>query len=318
MDKSQVISTLQEKIKRLHETIWEQRAAWPVIERWLGQFPQHADLEEDGQVQALFLLSHFMYFGVPEIRELLRALFRDLVRYPMIQEIRRDNKNTRDVTVINPALIKKIDETRFVGIGNPSESGYHLLYYFRQENQLSKDHFIHTHEIFTRHGPPSQSQIAIRNNTIQTYIFLDDICASGVQAAEYAKEAAAPLKQLNKSLTVNYFTLFGTTAGLELVRQTKIFDRVQAVVELDETFKCFADDSRIYMGEKAPYNRINARKMCEEVGKNLWPPGPLGWRDSQMLLGFSYNTPDNTLPIFWSEGSDVQSWTPIFKRYAKF
>ena len=38
-----------------------------------------------------------------------------------------------------------------------------------------------------------------------------------------------------------------------------------------------------------------------------------GYKDSQLLLGFTHNTPDNTLPIIWKE----ENWIPIFKRYSK-
>lgn len=318
MDKSQITSELQEKIKRLQETIWEGKASWPVVDKWLKQFTEDQDLENDGQIQALFLLSHFMYFGVPEIRELLRALYRDLICYPMIQKIRAAEGNTKDSTLIKMKLEAEVSAMRFIGIGNPSESGYHLLYYFRQENRLSKSNFIHTHQIFSRSGAAPQPTISIREPSIHTYIFLDDICASGTQAKQYANDAAIPLKQLNKNVTVNYFTLFGTTAGIESIRQLNTFDRVEAVIELDESFKCFSDNSRIYRGEGSPFNRINARKICEDLGRQLWAPGPLGWNDTQMLLGFSYNTPDNTLPVFWAEGSAGKAWTPIFKRYPKF
>ena len=41
---------------------------------------------------------------------------------------------------------------------------------------------------------------------------------------------------------------------------------------------------------------------------------PLGYDNGQYMLGFEYNTPDNTLPIFWGMGD---GWVPLFKRYQK-
>jgi hypothetical protein len=43
---------------------------------------------------------------------------------------------------------------------------------------------------------------------------------------------------------------------------------------------------------------------------------PLGYKDGQLLLGFAHNTPDNTPPIFWSEGHR-EPWSPVFIRYDK-
>ena len=41
---------------------------------------------------------------------------------------------------------------------------------------------------------------------------------------------------------------------------------------------------------------------------------PLGFADGQHLFGFYYNTPDNTLPIFWCKSPN---WSPAFVRYGK-
>ena len=41
---------------------------------------------------------------------------------------------------------------------------------------------------------------------------------------------------------------------------------------------------------------------------------PLGFNDGAYLIGFEYNTPDNTLPIFWGTSNN---WKPIFTRYEK-
>jgi hypothetical protein len=53
--------------------------------------------------------------------------------------------------------------------------------------------------------------------------------------------------------------------------------------------------------------------MVEKYGKKLYKNHMLGYKDSQLLLGLEHNTPNNTLPIFWSE----EEWSPIFKRYGK-
>ena len=40
----------------------------------------------------------------------------------------------------------------------------------------------------------------------------------------------------------------------------------------------------------------------------------LGYNDSEMLIAFEYNTPNNCLPIIWVESND---WIPLFKRNDK-
>ena len=73
------------KIKTLNETIWDRRAPEPHINDWLANFSAPANGTEDERtLHALYLLSQFMYFGSRQMRELMRVLFRDLYRYPIV------------------------------------------------------------------------------------------------------------------------------------------------------------------------------------------------------------------------------------------
>ena len=143
---------LLRKIKKLHETIWEDKCDGVAVNEFLGQFDSHTDPKQDEQLQVAYLLSKFIFFGRREIRELLRSLYRDLYKYPLIADIRMANSRTRDPTVIEPEFQRRQRKTRFIGIGNPSESGVHLLYYFRQENRLGKKLFINAYEIWPAPG----------------------------------------------------------------------------------------------------------------------------------------------------------------------
>jgi len=58
--------------------------------------------------------------------------------------------------------------------------------------------------------------------------------------------------------------------------------------------------------------------MCRQYGEKLvGGPHSLGFDDSQLLIGFHHNTPDNTLPIIWFDEPGQASWKPIFRRYPK-
>ena len=58
----------------------------------------------------------------------------------------------------------------------------------------------------------------------------------------------------------------------------------------------------------------NCKKFAVHYGKKVRPSYSLGYNDGQLAFGFFYNTPDNSLPIFWAENND---WYPIIKRYDK-
>lgn len=312
-----LIEDLRAKFKALDETLWEGKAQWPHVQQWLSQFRESADLDDDEQVQMLFLASHFMYFGLPQIRALLRSLFRDLYQYKLIEQIRRNNGDTKDRDFIEEQFRQKLIATRFLGVGNPSESGSHLLYYFRQENRLGKQYFINSHEIFSRAARTGSIESTIRDATIERYVFIDDLCGSGTQATAYTQDLVRPLKNANPKIHVSYYTLFATSFGLGEVRKLNSFDDVAAVVELDETFKCFSENSRIYKNQQLPFNKSKAESTARQYGAALVPSDPLGWRNGQLLIGFCHNTPDNTLPIIWFDEPDGAPWTPLFRRYPK-
>jgi hypothetical protein len=302
------------KIKALNETIWESKAPNPKVKQWLDNFSGKSGEKYGEQVHALYLLSHFIYFGEKEIRELLRSLYRDLFKYPIIKDIRERNRDTLDSLLVEREFDKELKATRFLGLGNPAESGTHLLYYFRQENALPENLFIHGHEIFKRYG--DTGNLELRSNIVKRYVFIDDLCSSGSQASRYSKELLEDLKELKPDVKIMYYPLFGLQKGLGKLKNTK-FDSVEAVFMLDDSFKIFSVCSRYFITDEKYISKEFAHKMCEKYGDQIFPSHPLGYKKNQLLLGFHHNIPNNTLPIIWSEGTTKKEWSPIFRRYQK-
>ncbi|MEP6669181.1 MAG: hypothetical protein ABJF10_08515 [Chthoniobacter sp.] len=307
---------LLRKIKVLNETAWENRVQRPLIDRWLSNFDQQTDaLRDRERLHALFLLSQFIYFGSKEVRELLKSLYRDLYRYPIIERIRRDNQDTCDQAVIEIEFKKAESRTRFLGVGNPSESGCHLLYYFRQENQLPSNLFIHGHEIFT--WDRDQNKQTLRHPDVDHYVFIDDLCGSGEQARIYSQGICSDIRSLNKRARISYLVLFATDASKQELRKAS-FDFTSAVVELDSSFRVFGNESRYFKVAPDTIDGKFAEMMSARYGQLLCYDHPLGYRDSQLLLGFHHNTPDNTLPIMWCDQPELRPWIPVFRRYPKY
>lgn len=297
-------------VKTLADCLWEQRVTEGSIQRWLANFDNETE-----RLLALHLLAHFSYFGQREVREMLRALFRDLVRYPIVQRVRDENGGTMDTRIVEPAVDDILARTRFLGVGNPSESGTHLLYYFRQENALPRELFINSQRIFSRSPRSGDGHLSttIREPAVCRYIFIDDLCGSGTQAKQYSEDTVLELRSLNPEAEVAYYCLFGLEEGLNDVRKRTAFTDVRALFTLDNSFRCFRPESRYYVdGESDAMNE--AKAVMTRHGSRLLPEHPLGYKDGQLLVGFFHNVPDNALPVLWTEKDD---WTPIFRRYPK-
>jgi len=313
------MATLRErllaKIKSLNETVWEGRATEPAVRDWLEGFDPVVPGGDDERLHALYLLSNFVYFGSREVRALLEAMYRDLYKYPIVESIRKANDNTTDAAVIASLFRPELTRTRFLGVGNPAESGCHLLYYFRQENALPRNLFLHTHQVFDRHG--GMSPVTLRWPEVTRYVFIDDFCGSGRQGVAYSRDIVDDLKRLKADLFVAYYVLVATSDGIRVVRDQTAFDSAQCLYELDTSFRCFSDESRFFGNGQEGIEKAAAERTCRKHGRRLWPEHPLGYDDCQLLMGFHHNTPDNTLPIIWYDDPDGPPWAPIFRRYPK-
>jgi hypothetical protein len=314
---------LHDKIKVLNETTWESKAKRPIIDKWLANFETPKE-----QCHALFLLSNFMYFGDIQIKELLISLFRDLYKYPIIEEIRKNNADMVDLKAITIQFKNALTNTRFVAMGNASESGAHLLYRFRQVNNLPTGLFDDPFIV------DAAGIKQLKDPLIRHYVLFDDFCGSGSQAVTYSKETVSEIKKIDPTIKVSYLMLFATKTGKRYVSISTLFDQVEAVVEFDDSFKFFNPNSRYLQKCPTIIERLFLKDVCFKYGEPLirdigirlgWTghkldqfisDHTLGFGDCQLLIGFSHNTPDNTLPIIWYNENNI-TWYPIFKRHNK-
>ncbi|MBN8891041.1 MAG: hypothetical protein J0H91_12205 [Rhodospirillales bacterium] len=310
---------LRVRITVLSERVWENRNQWPQVEAWLANFDGRAGFDpEVEQLHALFLLSQFLFIGSAETRVLLQAVYRDLFLIPLIQAIRDSLGGSRDRQIVERAVNQALAKTRFLGVGNPSESGVHLLYYFRQENRLAKSLFLDSAAVFTSTLDKDGKIVrSLAHPKIERYIFIDDVCGSGNTAAKYSDGIVAELLALKPDAKLHYLAMFATRKGIEKVRSTKFGTDSAAVFELDDSYCSLSAGARILLDAPPHIDAATLEKVAISYGKLLWRACPGGWGNSQLLLGFHHNTPNNTLPIIWAEGDTSCPWTPAFKRYAK-
>ena len=308
---------LIDEIRILNKAVWENRVPDTKLNEWLENFSDESIGPVDKQrLHMLYLLTQFMYFGSREIREMLKYMYLHLFRYPIIREIRKNNHNTLDRDFLESAFSEKLNKTRFLAIGNPSESGTHLLYYFRQENNIPKCLFINAHEIFKTTRIDGSPKLELSCDA-ERYIFIDDFCGSGTQASQYSRHILKELKEQNSDCKIYYYVLFTTETGRKNIVRETCFDEVNAVFELDDSFKCFSDVSRFFLRDNNVIDKMFADKIVCHYGKRL-KYGPYGYKDGQQMLAFAHNTPDNTLPIFGGTANDNSMlWRQVFPRYDK-
>ena len=178
-------------------------------------------------------------------------------------------------------------------LGKPGESSSLILYFFRTENGLPVNSF--------------SEAIGELPDEIQTVLFVDDVTLTGTQALAYIKKQ---MKAIGAGKTPVLLTLFSTNDAVTLLENDGM--KVVSCVNLDDRSRCFSPNSSVF--HHFPKHMEPCLQFSEQYGKTLWPDHPLGYMKGGYLFGFFYNTPDNTLPIFWSTGA---GWQPVMTRYSK-
>lgn len=269
---------------------WQKEISEEKIKSWLQNFDgSFLNKAENERKLALWLLAHYTYYTLEDVKILCRSLFDQFLHVKLTEE---NNENLRE------AVQSIIDSTVFVGLGNDSESGNNILYYFRQENNLKKENF----EI----NP---------NKKYQNIVYVDDVTISGEQALDYIESRNILADNIYTATLIAAEDAVERLEGYEWFKIKPIFTML-----LDERDKAFSDCSYVFSDQEIARIKDVVKGFSSFYGNRAvqgWgymERYPLGFADGQYMFGFEYNTPDNTLPIFWGTGD---GWTPLFKRYPK-
>ncbi|EGP5070112.1 hypothetical protein CUM88_03065 [Enterococcus faecium] len=276
--KENLVRILQKTI----EKSWKNDMVERDIEEWLDNFKGEVFEKDTEQLLALWLLCNFTFYNQDDVRHLCKILYNSFFHQVII-----------DFSLSNEEEINEyMNNVSYAAIGRASESGNYLLYDFRQEADLNINKFFY----------PTN----IKSDESTIVAFVDDVILSGTTATKFVKNN---LKDL-KCKKIYYLTLFATESAVEKLKKSNV--EVVYCSILGERNQCFSEKSIIFSKYKKLFDP--AKKVAMHYGKKLVPKDPLGYKNGQYSFGFYYNTPNNSLPIFWSS---INSWIPIFERRVK-
>ncbi len=293
-----------EHILQTSTVAWGQKVTRASLQRWLNNFTGEA-LGDQAIEQALaaWLLTNFTYYTQEEVRELCRIVFRKFIHKKLI------TPKYQALDIPNSEKIKQIlQRTIFLHLGNPSESGSVILFHFRGAMGLSKDVFEVPHDWID----------LVKRGEKDDVVLIDDVTLSGSQAIQY-------VKKYSLDTNVTLLTFFATPEAIQNIRAKNPSLSPLYAILIDERSKLFSCSSFIFANKKCQALRDTTYKMCVHYGKKIVEQElastapymvryPLGFGNGEQMFAFFYNTPDNTLPIFWC---DSAHWSPIFPRINK-
>lgn len=196
----------------------------------------------------------------------------------------------------------------FLPIGEPGKSGGSILYLCQQ---VQKDKSVYVNNI--------EEALSFLRNPNHILVFVDDIIGSGNTFCNWLKGKVNTVglgDQLKELIDQSRIKLI-SIAVLEYGKNKINSEYPQIEVLGEYTHKLFLKSGSIFGG----YIKMKRmREFCYKYGIMVYRQCPLGYQNSQVLIVFSHTTPNNTLPIVWSN-SNINgrraSWYPLFPRFAQ-
>ena len=193
-------------------------------------------------------------------------------------------------------------------LGRSGKSGSSCQYYYRQANKIHAACAMSQRQLL---------QTLAKSGEAQLVVFPDDIIGSGQTCIEAFKEFQDEMVQWEidaKRHTFYLATVVATEEGQKAVEDaTGDAITVRVWKQLRKVDRAFSEVAKIFDSDE---QLVHARQLVNQIGKDLEPKHPLGWRDGQLMVAFEHGCPNNTLPIFHKRGNTYRGkeWRPLFPR----
>ena len=256
------------------------------IKKWLNNF-----YKEEKEF-AIRLIEHIRYINEDLLVEICKDLYIKLL------------ENTK----------RALKDFRFITFGKETKSEKMIAYHFALKA--------------TKGGIPEELFMDVYNEsfnfpTNKTIVYVDDVIGTGDQFlsnwTQFQNYALARFQEFIETNDFISLPLFTTKNGKEKVEESSPFTVINLKHQiLDETNMPLRIEAKVYN----QHELSKAERIFRKYGEKLYPDHPLGYGNYGLLLSFSYNTPNNTLPVIWQNSPSEQcksdiTWYPIFPRYER-
>jgi hypothetical protein len=148
-------------------------------------------------------------------------------------------------------------------------------------------------------------------------VVVDDFAGTGKTLSEGLK---AFRRQIDPDVWKKYqmdrrlaaYVMFAFPEAIRRARQACPDVEVIAANLLGDDLRALDEEAELFSGDA---ERRFATEVLTQIGRELLPGAPLGYGDMGALVVFHNAAPNNTLPIFWSNGTvNERPWKPLFPR----
>ena len=275
------MQTLSKEIEKRIEDIvsvrfYNQITPYDVI-RWLFNFD-----DEDVEL-AVQLLEHVIFLRDDDVKGRL---------YDQIVKLPRDRKK------------------HIVPLGKPGKSGAAISYWIHglmKRNDLQSMNFHSSVEAFISY------RNSVKWETLKDIVvYVDDFIGSGgsvVKALSLVKNIVRP-EVLTDASSGRLYVVAAIVMDNGYSKITK--DISGALILGDSHCKGFDPHKKVF----GSYFKTKAvREMCYKYGEQLYKGCPLGYENTQSLVLMQHSSPNNTVPVLWSDNQyQGRNWNPLVPR----
>lgn len=190
-------------------------------------------------------------------------------------------------------------------IGDFGKSGTSMIYLFRKSQNYSKNKHIFK---LTKNERKLKK---LKGN--EYLLFIDDYFGSGRSAVKYYNHSIKNIVPKEANLHSFWMPLVSQKHAEEYLTKYIPNSKVVSWKTVEKAFR----RNRSPFGSYEKMKSI--RDMVYRYGSVLEPEAPLGYENTQGFTTFSYGSPNNLLPIFWSSrrNTNGRRWKAIFPRFSK-
>ncbi len=270
---------------------------------WLSQFG-----ELDDQRLMLKLVRHVRESGYYPHDKFMRALVTLHSRVVDVAAGKNSGGKRFALQVDGRGRVKNLFVTHMDVSG---KSGSATVKQYRSANGVSE----------SQSGSPEKVIEALKLSPFKHAILVcvDDFVGTGGSAREgIMTRILAPLEEAvpnwrDRTLVV-CAPVLAFESGLEYLRsELEPTVHVVASRSLDSSDQAFTKESSAF---ETADERLRAREIAHRYGCQLEKKWPLGYENSEALIVFPDNVPNNSLPILYKQGklTNGQDWVPLFPR----
>lgn len=260
--------------------VWIEQVQSKVEQRYLFTLLQHVRFVADEHIKEAFLQS---YNSIAE-------------RVPWVRHPKRSRRSDIFVTYL----------------GGITRSGIHYARQFALASRIATGNVVSSKQL---HSKLSQDT---DRHSVSAVVIVDDMVATGDSMVEGLQSIRDMFDDIGVGVRIPlYICIFcATVDGAKNV--TRHIDDMFADCELlihemlEEKHWAFYNGNGIWDSE---VDFSKAKSLVTDLGRRIDKRRPLGFKGQGLLLVFSRNCPNNSLPILYGNGRTIDApWNPIFPR----